>query len=49
MTFEDWLAEVADLVHMDPEELRDYSSQIPLLYNARMSPNEAADFIRMGA
>lgn len=48
MSWEDWIQEVADILHVEPEEVVDAFYQVrELLYDAGASPREAADFIRV--
>lgn len=50
MPYEEWLAEVAQILGCAPEEVRDIFYQIrELLYDANASPMEAADFLRANA
>lgn len=47
MNYETWLAEVARILGCEPEDVEDAFYNVrPLLYDARMSPMEAADFVR---
>jgi len=48
MSYSDWLTELANIVGYDePEDLHnDYPQLKPLLYDAKLTPNEAADCLR---
>lgn len=49
MDYETWLAQVAEELNCEPEQLEDEYSQLrPLLYDAGASPREAADAVRSG-
>ena len=45
MTYEDWLAEIANLLGTDPDQVADLHG-IEELYRAGASPSEAADWWR---
>ena len=50
MSWERWLAEVAEILNMGPGDvLYYYVDTKSLLYDAGASPSEAADFIRQNA
>jgi hypothetical protein len=47
--YEEWLAEIADLLNCEPEELEEgYSHLRSLLFDTGASASEAADAIRSG-
>ena len=49
MGWEKWIADVAERLSCEPEDLEETYSQLrPLLYDAGASPAEAADYLRSG-
>jgi hypothetical protein len=49
MPYENWLAELAEILNLEPESLdEDFPQLRPLLYDGGLSPNEAADCLRSG-
>ncbi len=47
--YEEWLADVADRLNCEPEELEEgYPHLRPLLFDAGASASEAADALRTG-
>lgn len=47
-SWDQWLAEVAQLLDLEPEDVLALFRVRELLYNAGAAPKEAADFIRQG-
>jgi hypothetical protein len=49
LTFEAWLAEVAQYLGIEPEDVLETGNVKSLLYETRASPREAAELIKSDA